>query len=241
MTIRQRKIDCARAVAVLLTLFAMGPLQAQQAVQDVESIRASATAFVRERLQPTGNVVIHAQAAALDPRLRLAACTQPVIAFSPAGEIRAAARTTIGVRCNAPAWSVYVPVTVESELPVLVTTRALPRNAAVTAQDVELKQRRVPGAASGYLVSVDQLTGRHLRNAAAPGTALDADLLSADVLIKRGQRVTVIATAGSLEVRAQGEAVADATPDGRVRVLNLNSRRIVEGQVESRDSVRVSL
>jgi flagella basal body P-ring formation protein FlgA len=150
-------------------------------------------------------------------------------------------RTTIGVRCNAPAWSVYVPVTVESELPVLVTTRALPRNGAVTAQDVELQQRRVPGAASGYLVSVDQLAGRHLRNAAAPGTALDVDLLSADVLIKRGQRVTVIAAAGSLEVRAQGEAVADATPDGRVRVLNLNSRRIVEGQVESRDSVRVSL
>ncbi len=33
----------------------------------------------------------------------------------------------------------------------------------------------------------------------------------------------------------------DATPTGRVRVLNLDSRRVVEGQVESRDIVRVSL
>ncbi len=44
-----------------------------------------------------------------------------------------------------------------------------------------------------------------------------------------------------MEVRAQGEAIADATAEGRVRVLNLNSRRIVEGQVETRDRVRVSL
>jgi len=59
--------------------------------------------------------------------------------------------------------------------------------------------------------------------------------------VRRGQRVTLIASAGGIEVRAQGEAVADAMPDGRVRVLNLNSHRVVEGRVESRDSVRVSL
>jgi flagella basal body P-ring formation protein FlgA len=35
--------------------------------------------------------------------------------------------------------------------------------------------------------------------------------------------------------------MADATATGRVRVMNLNSRRIVEGQVESQDLVRVSL
>lgn len=241
MTIRQRKIDWARFAALLLSILVMGPARAQQAVQDVEAIRASAAAFVRERLQPVDNAVVHAEAGVLDPRLRLAACSHPIRAFSPSGEIRAASRATVGVRCDAPAWSVYVPVTVESELPVLVITRALPRNAAVTAQDVEVQRRRVPGAASGYLVSVDQLAGRHLRNAAAPGTALDVDLLTADVLVRRGQRVTVIATAGSLEVRAQGEAVADATPDGRVRVLNLDSRRIVEGRVEGRDSVRIGL
>jgi flagellar basal body P-ring formation protein FlgA len=241
MNNRQRKFDCAGLIILLLAPIAVARAQAPQAIQDVESIRALAAGFVRERLQTTGNTVLHAEAGMLDPRLRLAACAKPPRAFSPAGELRAASRMTIGVRCDAPAWSVYVPVTLESELAVLVTTRPLPRNAAVTAQDVESQRRRVPGVAAGYLVSMDQLAGRHLRNAAAPGTALDVELLAPDVLIRRGQRVTVVATAGSLEVRAQGEAVADATPDGRVRVLNLNSRRIVEGQVESPDSVRIRL
>jgi flagella basal body P-ring formation protein FlgA len=104
-----------------------------------------------------------------------------------------------------------------------------------------LLRRRVPGFANGYLSSLDQLAGRHLRNAAPPGTALGVELLSPDVLIRRGQRVTLVASAGSLEVRAQGEAVADAQSNGRIRILNLASGRVVEGQVESRDCVRVSL
>jgi flagella basal body P-ring formation protein FlgA len=241
MTNRQRNFDCAALIALLLLPFGVARSQASQAIQDVDSLRASAAAFVRERFQPTGGAVLHAEAGALDPRLRLPACSRAPRAFSPSGELRAASRLTIGVRCEAPAWSVYVPVMVESELAVLVTTRPLPRNAAVTAQDVESQRRRVPGVAAGYLVSLDQLADRHLRNAAAPGTALDVELLSPDVLVRRGQRVTLVASAGSLEVRAQGEAVADASPEGRVRVLNLNSRRIVEGQVESRDTVRVSL
>jgi flagella basal body P-ring formation protein FlgA len=103
-----------------------------------------------------------------------------------------------------------------------------------------MQRRRVPGIAASYINDVSQLSGRHLKATAAAGTALTVDLLLADVLIRRGQRVTLVAAAGGLEVRAQGEALTDAQPNGRVRVMNLNSQRPVEGQVESRDIVRVN-
>jgi flagella basal body P-ring formation protein FlgA len=151
------------------------------------------------------------------------------------------ARLTVGVKCAAPRWSVYVPVRIETEMPVLALRRALDRNSPVTAADVEQRTLRVPGLSASYISSVDQLAGHHLRRAAAPGTALTVDLLGADILVRRGQRVALVISAGGLEVRAQGEAISDATPGGRVRVLNLASRRIVEGQVESREVVRVSL
>jgi flagellar basal body P-ring formation protein FlgA len=124
---------------------------------------------------------------------------------------------------------------------VLVMRAAAARNSSLAAADVELQQRRVPGIATSFLTSTDQLRGRHLKMAVSPGTALTTDLLVADLLIKRGQRVTLVASAGGIEVRAPGEAIADANADGRVRVLNLSSRRIVEGQAESADRVRVSL
>jgi flagella basal body P-ring formation protein FlgA len=145
------------------------------------------------------------------------------------------------VRCAAPAWTIYVPVTVETELQVLVMRVAAARDSSPVEGDVELQLRRVPGVATDYLTNPDQLRGRHLKVPVSPGTALSTGLLAADILVKRGQRVTLIANVGGLEVRAQGEAVADATGAGRVRVLNLSSRKIVEGQVESADRVRVSL
>jgi flagella basal body P-ring formation protein FlgA len=236
---KQRKFDwlCAALLAAFsATAFA-------QALQPIDGLRDIAADFVQQRLRGDApasvTVTVTATAAVLDSRLRLPLCAQKPEAFAPGTELRATARVTIGVRCIQPAWTVYVPVNVETELPVLVLRQAVARNGAVLPQDVEIQRRKVPGTASNYLINVSQLTDRHLKVPAAAGTALTADLLVADVLIRRGQRVTLVAAAGGLEVRAQGEALADAQPNGRVQVLNLSSHRSVEGQVESRDVVRV--
>jgi flagella basal body P-ring formation protein FlgA len=207
----------------------------------VDELRSAAENLLVERLRSSGTDAIpHVTAAALDPRTRLQRCTSALQAILPA-TIQVSARMTVGVRCAAPAWTVYVPVTIETELTVLVMRTAAARNASPGAADVELQQRRVPGIATNYLTRVEQLQGSHLKMPVSPGTALSTDLLAADILIKRGQRVTLIASVGGLEVRAQGEAVANATDAGRVRVLNVSSGKIVEGKVESADRVRISL
>ncbi len=64
-----------------------------------------------------------------------------------------------------------MPVTVETELPVLVLRQALPVAAPLTAEDVEVRRMRVPGLADTYIREPAQLADRHLKNAAAPGTA----------------------------------------------------------------------
>jgi len=227
--------------ALILTLL-LAPLAARaQAPQALDAIRTAAERFVTQQLgKPDHDVVVHATAAQLDARLRLPACTRAIDAALPPAA-RIAARVTVGVSCAAPRWTVYVPVDVETELPVLVLRQAAARGSRLSAADVEIRRQRVPGLADTYIRDVAQLADRHLKTAAAPGTPLDMDLLAADILVKRGQRVTLVASIHGLEVRAMGEAIADATPAGRVRVLNLDSRRIVEGQVESRDLVRISL
>jgi flagella basal body P-ring formation protein FlgA len=209
-------------------------------LQPPEDIQRAAEEFLLAQLTPPEEGKVHVSADALDPRLRLKQCES-----RPQGLLNAAtrigARVTVGVRCAKPKWTVYVPVRVETELPVLVLRRALDRNSPLSEADVERTTLRVPGLSSSYITSVEELAGRHLRRESMPGTPLTIDLLIEDVLVRHGQRVTLVASAGGLEVRAQGEAITDAGPTGRVRVLNLASRRIVEGQVESRDLVRVSL
>lgn len=232
----------SRIVWILtLSLCAAGTVHAQTPPpHPLDELRQVAEAFVVAQVaEGTGQV--HASADAMDPRLRLPRCSQRPAAQLPPSTTLLSARIAVGVSCESPRWTVYVPVRVETELPVLVLQRSLARNAKVGPADVELRTVRVPGLSSSYIGDIRQLDGRHLKRPVAAGTPLSSDLLAADILVRRGQRVTLVASVGGLEVRAQGEAIQDAGPTGRVRVLNLTSRKIVEGQVESRDQVRVSL
>ncbi len=179
-------------------------------------------------------------AARLDPRLRLAQCTAPLEVTLPTTTANGA-KTTVGVRCAAPAWSIYVPVTVEIEAPVLVLRRALPRRAPVEITDVELQTRRIGGVAGGLISDTNNLAGRRLRRALPAGSPLTADALAPDVLVRRGQQVTLLVATGPFEIRAQGQALSDGGEHERIRVQNVTSRKIVEGVVENAFTVRVDL
>jgi flagella basal body P-ring formation protein FlgA len=210
--------------------------------QSLDSIRSEAAAFIRAQLpapaaQPGRKVLV--EAGYLDARLRLAACAGNLAVTQPAGSILSA-RNTVAVSCTQGAtWTVYVPVTLETETAVLVTRRAVNRGAALLAADVEEQARRVPGLADRYVSNVAELEGRHVRRNLPAGTALTDDTLATNILVKRGQQVTLLATVGGIEVRAVGRALGDGGNADRIRVQNSSSARIVEGFVESADIVRI--
>ncbi len=225
-------------LAALMLLVAGGVAQAQ--VQSLESIQSAAEKEVRGLL-PAGKATYHVSAVRLDPRLRLAQCGSALQAFVP-NNATSTAKVTVGVRCTAPAqWTIYVPVVTEVEAPVLVLRRALARQATVAADDVELQTRRLPGTASQFIGNLADLHGRHLKRAVAAGTPLTADVLVADVLVRRGQQVTLLAANGPFEIRAQGQALSEGGASQRIRVQNMSSGKIVEGVVENAATVRVGL
>lgn len=214
-------------------------LPSAEAVQSLGTIRSVARDFVTS-LVPHGSGTPHVEAAQLDPRLRLRACTQELRASLPSGtELRP--RTTVAVACEDGApWRIYVGVGIEADVRVLVLRRAAARGEQLGAADLETQERRVPGLAHAYVTNAQELTGRPLRRALAAGTALTVDALAPGRLVQRGQQVTLLASGGAVQVRAPGIALADAGAAQRVRVQNAASLKVVEGVVESASTVRVS-
>lgn len=211
-----------------------------QAIQSLDSIQAAAEAHVTSQLPPTSGKY-YVSATRLDSRLRLAQCRETLEAFV-ANNGTVQTRTTVGVRCHTPApWTIYVPVAVETEAPVLVLRRALARRARVEALDVELQTRRLPGIASNFVNDMSALSGRRLRRALPAGTPLTTDVLDRDVLVQRGQQVTLVAASGGIEIRAQGKALSDGSAHDRIRVQNMNSLKIVEGVIEKAGTIRVDM
>jgi len=216
------------------------PAFAQEAIQSLEAVRGAAQDFVLKQVpsQKPGSVQVNV--GALDSRLRLAACEQPLKAALPTNATFRA-RMTVAVSCAGPTtWTVYVPVNIETQISVLVLRHAAGRGARLTADDVEVQSRTVTGAGDDYLTEPAELAGRTLKRPLGAGAAVTADAMVADALIKRGQQVTLLAAVGAMEVRARGVAMNDAPAAGRVKAQNLSSGRIVEGFVESADVIRIT-
>lgn len=229
--------------AVMLAVGVIAPVAAgyaQEAVQSLEAVRAAAQRFVIEKVPKQEPGAVRLEVGALDPRLRLAPCAAPLKAALPPGATFRA-RMMVAVSCpDTPGWTVYVPVSIETRIPVLVLRKAAGRGARLTAEDVEVQTRLVSGPGDSYLTDVAELAGRTLKRPLGPGAALTADVMMDDMIVRRGQRVTLLAAIGGIEVRAAGLAMNDAPAAGRVKVQNLTSRRIVEGVVESADVIRIT-
>ncbi len=209
-------------------------------VQSLDAIRVAAQDYVKQHVPGQRPGSVQVSVGALDSRLRLAACAKPLNVALPSGATFRA-RMTVAVSCQAAtSWTVYVPVSVETQTPVLVLRHAAGRGMRLTAQDVEVQTRMVSGSADDYLTDIAELSGRTLKRPLGAGAAITADAMVADSLIRRGQQVTLLASAGGMEVRARGVAMSDAPAAGRVKAQNLSSGRIVEGVVETADVIRIT-
>lgn len=207
--------------------------------QSHDEIRAAARDFAA-RAAARGSVRAEVEVGAIDPRLRLAACPMPVEAFWPSGA-QPTGNTTVGVRCpSGSPWTLYVPVRVRTWHRVLVTARPVPRSAILTPADLRTEPREVADLDRGYLSRPEEAVGKHASRALASGTVLTPSMLTLPPLVRRGDRVTVLAGSGPLEVRLTAEALADGRAGETVRVRNPLTRKVIYGIVSAAGTVRVA-
>ena len=234
----RRPHGSAPQLGALLLGLAVLPARAAQ-LQALADIRATAESWVRGQM-PAGMAGIEVSAAEPDPRLRLAACPAPLVAAA-ASSAPLAARTVVSVSCREGVrWTVYVPVSVAAQIPVLVLKAPQPRGARLTASDVVRETRRVSGLPAAWLSDPAAL-GRHtLRYPLSAGAVLAPEALVADVLVHQGEQVTLAANARGIEVRAAGKALEEGHEGARIRVQNLGSLRVVEGVVDADRVIHVT-
>ncbi len=228
----------AKVCTILLLSLLAGAANAAQQWQPTDSIAAVAEAYVMKKIGPRAKRT-SVRAGALDPRHRLALCSQELEPFMRRGA-RIEVRTIVGVRCSGEKpWKVDLPVEVIVTDKVLVASRTLPRGHLLTAEDLVVEERDVSRLLSGYHSDVNKLVGQRLKSQLIAGRILTPALVQADIAVKRGQTVTLTAETGGISIKMSGKALMDGAIDQRIRVENTNSGRVVEGIVRSREHVEV--
>ncbi|MFT5575375.1 MAG: flagella basal body P-ring formation protein FlgA [Bermanella sp.] len=230
----------AFGVCGLLGLLVGGSPTYSSELQSQASIRNTAKRFIEER-HPWQNMESRINVAKLDSRSRLPKCRSALQAFLPSG-IRVSHRTTVGIQCpDSKGWKVYLPVTVSAVALVLVATRPLAPNTELTRADVQRVKRDVASLGYGYVSSIEGDGGYRTKRSIAQGAVITPVMVEAAVMIRRGQKVTLISSTGPVAVSMAGVAGDDGSLGSRIKVRNVNSGRIVEGIVRSAETVEIAL
>ena len=227
--------------AVLLPLMIQASIAtAGASTQSQESIRDAVMAFITQGIEekyPHHEIKV----SRLDPRLKLAACQRPLEGFLSAGA-KLIGNTTIGIRCtgNNP-WTIYVPTSVKAMRKVVITTHPILRSATISKDDIRLEERDVTAGAEAYIFNPDHVLGKLAKRALNSSTALTPGMLSAPLLIRRGQQVIILAEGPGVEVRMAGTALMDGTEGQIIRAKNKLSKRTVEGRVIQPGIIKVNM
>lgn len=144
-------------------------------------------------------------------------------------DLRSLSRLRLSARCaGQPAQDFVLRASLNAE--VLVAARAVAAGQALGEGDVEL-QRRDISQTSDALARLDDVLGQAPRSSLRPGQLLQKRQLLAAQLVKRGERVRIVARHEGIEVQAAGEALDGGAQDARIRVRNLGSGRIIQARV----------
>lgn len=231
---------------ILLAALAGHPLksfaaQAATPWQSHAAIRATAQSFLDAFIASQHQGRSEVKLGKLDRRLKLKSCHAPLDAFMPPGG-RVMGNTTVGVRCpDDGGWSIYVAARIDVFGPVLITRQPLTRGARIHESDLEMVERNLSNLPYGYYTDTQSVVGQLAKRTLIGATVITPTMLQAPKLVKRGERVSVIAETGVLKIRTMGQALSDGQSGDLIRVRAAGSKRIVDGVVVSPGVVKVTL
>lgn len=214
-------------------------LASQFTYQSHDSILETVKNYIHEKTEKSlgdeGEITVNR----LDSRLLLQKCADPLTAFSSSGE-QFIGHISVGIRCDIPKpWTIYVRAHIKAYSDVLVTTRAIKRGEHLTTADITLAKRDLSSLPSHYLNQLEQANGLVVKRSIQRGTVLTSRSLEAPKLVRRGQKISLLAERNGIQVRSKGKSLSDGVSGQRVKVKNLSSNRIIEGIVIDEGTVKV--
>lgn len=193
--------------------------------QNLAILKAKITDFLTvQTVGYPGKVTV--QAGHIDPNLKLAACAD-VNVFIPSGS-RPWGKTSVGVRCAAPQWTIYVQATVSVHAQYLVAASPLVQGQVLGAQDMLFESGDLTQLPAGIFTDMAQAVGRTANISMKAGSVLRQDMLKASPVVQQGQTVMVVSQGQGFSVSAEGQAVTKAS-EGQVVQVKVSNGQLVSG------------
>jgi flagella basal body P-ring formation protein FlgA len=140
-------------------------------------------------------------------------------------------RQRFQLRCVQDGWQATLLSQAQVYLPMVVASRVVERDQTIAAADLRLQRTDLSKARRGFFNQVEQVTGQSAKRRLRAGQLLNPSLLGAALLVRRGDKVKIVASQDGIQASANGEALADGKQGEVIRVRNLSSEKVIDAQV----------
>ncbi|KUJ76089.1 flagellar biosynthesis protein FlgA [Thiomicrospira sp. XS5] len=169
-------------------------------------------------------------------RLRLPRCQEPLELEDKAPQ-KTFGRMTFKLQCPDPEWKIFVTATVEGDLPVVISTKGILKQAVIQPGDVKQVFMPYQKVRRGALINVDRAVGMRAKRAIPPNTILKVRQLQPPYMVFEDNNVTIITRVGNIKVKSLGIALKNGVKNQQIPVRNLSSQKIVKGIVIAPNTV----
>lgn len=134
---------------------------------------------------------------------------------------------------------VWVTGNIEVLTDVVVTTKPIGRYKPITNDDICIQTKDLSELQSNVITSYEEALGKRAKRTINANVILRTDLIEAPPLVKYGDIVSIIAESGSLKVTALGKVKQKGFRGDRIKVINIDSKKVIYARVLDSNTVEV--
>lgn len=112
---------------------------------------------------------------------------------------------------------------------VVMSRRSLPKGYAVQDRDVYMMLLDATKLPQGYISDKNSVIGKRLSRSIVANRPIVESMISDSIIVKKGQRVLVVAQSPNLRITTVGETIENASVGSYVKVMNTSTKKIVRG------------
>lgn len=194
--------------------------------QDLDVLRKTAEQFLQT--QATGLPgEVKVTIGAIDPRLKLPACTTPQAFLPPSSKVWG--RTTVGLRCTVPSnWTIYVSATVKVFGEYIAAAAPLAQGQTIDQADIGKVKGDLSALPAGVITDATEAIGRTAATTIPLGAPLRQDALRNQRAIQQGQGVRVVVNGPGFSVTSDAKALNNAN-EGQLTQVRTPNGQVISG------------
>jgi flagellar basal body P-ring formation protein FlgA len=138
-----------------------------------------------------------------------------------------------------PSLKAWATVKIGVETDVVVVRKPLDRNQTIEKDDVTVASMDMADLPSNYISAPEDVVGKKTLRTMNPKEVFRTDIVELPPMVRRNDRVSIVAESESLRITAVGEVKESGGKGDRVKVVNLNSNKEIFARVLDPKTVRV--